>query len=86
MTGYESFKHSNLLSTKCLYRYRDKALAHRDRKNCAIPACHRDNSLLKNWTRKRMAAPVTQTPSTAEPLAQIIGHQDFKLDIPLSPK
>ena len=50
--------------------YRDNSIthAHRDSKNCAIPACHRDNSLLKNGTRNRMATPVTQTPSTAEPL------------------
>jgi hypothetical protein len=76
MTGHETFKQSNLLSTNYMYRHRDKALAHLDSKNCAIPACHRDNALLKNGTRNRMAAPVTQTPSTAEPLVQ----NGFKLD------
>jgi hypothetical protein len=68
MTGHETFKQSNHLITYCLNRHRDKALAHRDGKNCAMPACHRDNSLLKNRIRNWMAAPVTQTTSTAEPL------------------
>lgn len=31
------FNHSNYLSTNCLYHDRDKALAHHDGKNCAIP-------------------------------------------------
>ena len=31
-----------------MYRDRDKALAHRDGKYCAIPACHRD-CLLPNY-------------------------------------
>ena len=43
MTGYETFKHSNHLSANYLYRDRDKALAHRDGKYCAILACHRDS-------------------------------------------
>jgi len=52
LTGYETLKHSNHLSTNYLYRDRDKALAHRDGKYCApdksgqaILACHRDSSL-----------------------------------------
>ena len=69
LTGYETLKHSNHLSINYLYRDRDKALAHRDRKYCAILACHRDSSLPTNGTRNRLAAPVTQTPSTAVPLA-----------------
>jgi hypothetical protein len=51
-----------------LYRDRDKALAHRDGKYRAIPACHRDNSLLTTGAVNRMASPVTQTPSIAVPL------------------
>jgi hypothetical protein len=31
-----------------LYRDRDKTLAHRNGKNCAIPACHRDSFLAHN--------------------------------------
>jgi len=69
MTGHETFKQLSFLSTDYLYRDSTKTSPHRDGKNCAIPACHRDNSLLKNGTRNRMAAPVTQTPSTAVPLA-----------------
>jgi len=37
----------------------------------AIPACHRDNSMLATGTVNRMAAPVTQTPSIAVPLGAI---------------
>jgi hypothetical protein len=51
-----------------LYRDRDRALAHRYGKYCAIPACYRDNSLPTNWTVSRIAALVTQTTTTAVPL------------------
>jgi len=52
MTGYETFKHSNHLSTYCLYCKRDKASAHRDGKNCAIPACHRDKFTAQKLDKK----------------------------------
>ena len=41
-------KPSNYLTTISLYRDHDKALAHRDGKNCAIPARHRDSFLARN--------------------------------------
>ena len=68
LTGYETFKHSNHLSTNYLYRDRDKAHAHRDGKYCAISACYRDNSLPTNGTVGRIAALETQTTTTAVPL------------------
>jgi hypothetical protein len=43
LTGYQTLKHPNYLTTISLYRDRDKALAHHDGKYCAMPACHRDN-------------------------------------------
>ena len=43
LTGNETLKLSNYLITISLYRDRDKALAHRDGKYCAIPACHLDS-------------------------------------------
>jgi len=36
-------------------------------------------SLLATGTRTRLAALVTQTPSTAVPLAQIFNNQDYEL-------
>jgi hypothetical protein len=48
VTGHKTLKHSNHLSTYYLYRDRDKALAHRDGKYCAIPACHRDSFTARN--------------------------------------
>jgi hypothetical protein len=48
LTGYQTLKLSNYLSAISLYRDRDKALAHRDGKNCAILACHRDSFLARN--------------------------------------
>jgi len=63
-----------------LYRDRDKALAHRDSKYCAIPACYRDNSLPTNGTVGRIAALVTQTTTTAVPLwATLAFHDDNEL-------
>jgi len=59
-----------------LYRDRDKAIAHRDGKYRAIPACHRDNSLPTNGTSNRLAAPVTQTTPIAVPLGGI--DRNFK--------
>ena len=52
LTGYETLKHSNHLSTNYLYRDRDKALAHHDGKYCAIPACHRDSFSAHNRDKK----------------------------------
>jgi len=71
LTGYEKLKHSTHLITNYLYRDRDKALAHRDGKYCAIPACYRDNSLPTNGTAGRIAALVTQPTTTAVPLGVI---------------
>jgi hypothetical protein len=70
LTGYQTFKQPNYLIIISLYRDRDKAHAHRDGKYCAIPggppgqlhAHNRDNQ--PDGLRR-----VTQTPSTAVPLA-----------------
>ena len=71
LTGYKIYKHSNHLSTNCLYRDSTKTHAHHDSKYCAIPACYRDNSLPTNGTVGRIAALVTQTTTTAVPLVSI---------------
>ena len=68
LTGHKTLKYSNYLITIYLYRDRDKALAQRDGKYCAIPACYRDRSLPTNGTVGRIAALVTQTTTTAVPL------------------
>jgi hypothetical protein len=54
-----------------MYRDSTTPLAHRDSKYCAIPACNRDCSLPTNGTLGRIAALVTQTTTTAVPLAGI---------------
>ena len=64
-------KPANHLITISFYRDRDKAHTHRDGKNCAIPSCHRDNSMPTNRTTGRLAAPVTQTTPIAVPLGVI---------------
>jgi len=65
-----------------MYRDSTKALAHRDGKYCAILSCHRDCFTAHNRDKNPAGclpagrqAPVTQTPSTAVPLAQM-----FKLN------
>jgi hypothetical protein len=60
-------KPANHLKIISLYRDHDKALAHRDGKNCAIPACNRDSSILVTGTSGRIAALVTQTTPIAVP-------------------
>jgi hypothetical protein len=76
LTGYETNKHLNHLSNNYLYRDSTKAHAHRDRKYCAIPACYRDCFLPTNGTSGRIGALVTQTTTTAVPLAVRMGAQN----------
>jgi hypothetical protein len=44
-------------------------------------AAHRDSSLPTNGTRNRLAAPVTQTPSTAVPLCVMHFERDLTFQI-----
>ena len=71
LTGSQMLKHYNYLITNSIYRDRETSRT-RLCKYRAIPACNRDNSMLTNGTIKRLTAPVTQTPSTAEPLALML--------------
>jgi len=81
LTGYQKLKHSNYLITISLYRDSTKALAQHDGKYCAIPACHRDSfQSLPGQFLGRLAAPVTQTTSTAVPLGKIPGARGTSQD------
>ena len=69
LTGYQTLKHSNHLITISLYRDRDKALAHRDGKYCAIPGGPPGQfHALQPGQSTGGLRRVTQTPSTAVPL------------------
>jgi hypothetical protein len=81
LTENKTLKHSNHLICSYLYRDSTKAHAHHDSKYCAIPSCHQDSSLPTNGTVGRIAAPVTQTTTTAVPLVCIcISHDDLLIN------